>query len=110
MDKRTLAIDCYIQALQKSVYLTEALDALVQHEILMAWEERDLLQHIMPNKQGNDADLHILKYLYEQKLKKYYSSSSQVDISLISHSYHLTMAHLFCRLLIQKRHQTTHNF
>jgi anaphase-promoting complex subunit 6 len=87
LDKRTLAIDCYIQALQKSVYLTEALDALVQHEILMAWEEQDLLLHIMPTKNVNDADLQILKYLYEQKLKKYYTSSSQVSIMPIFHQY-----------------------
>lgn len=80
MDKRTMAIDCYIQALQKSVYLTEALDALLQHEILISWEEKDLIQHIMPNKQQcNDADLKILKHLYEQKLKKYYSTSTQSD-------------------------------
>ncbi|CAG9807552.1 unnamed protein product [Chironomus riparius] len=78
MDKRTLAIDCYIQALHKSVYLTEALDALLQHEVLMSWEEKDLIHLIMPNKQlCNDADLKILKHLYDQKLKKYYSTSNQ---------------------------------
>ena len=77
MDKRALAIDCYIQALQKSVYLSEALDALMQHEMLMAWEERDLIQHILPAQgQCNDADLKILKHLYESKLKKYYSTTS----------------------------------
>lgn len=80
MDKRTLAIDCYIQALQKSVYLTEALDALMQHEMLMAWEEKDLIQHIMPaQQQGNEADLQILKHLYESKLKKYYTAQNQVS-------------------------------
>lgn len=79
MDKRTLAIDCYILALQKSVYLTEALDALFNHEMLMAWEEKDLIQHIMPIQQhGNEADLRILKHLYESKLKKYYTVQSQV--------------------------------
>ena len=73
MDKRTLAIDCYIIALQKSVYITEALDALMQHEMLMAWEEKDLINSIMPTKQnGNEADLKILRHLYESKLKKYY--------------------------------------
>lgn len=73
MDKRTLAIDCYILALQKSVYLTEALDCLMQHEMLMAWEEKDLIHHIMPAEQnGNEADLKILKNLYESKLKSYY--------------------------------------
>jgi len=75
MDKRATAIECYIQALQKSVYMTEALDALMQHEMLMAWEERDLIQHVMPlSQQGNEADLKILKHLYESKLKKYYTT------------------------------------
>lgn len=79
MDKRTLAIDCYILALQKSVYLTEALDALMQHEMLMAWEEMDLINHIMPAQQnGNEADLKILRHLYDSKLKKYYSAQHQV--------------------------------
>ena len=79
MDKRTVAIDCYIQALQKSVYLTEALDALMQHEMLMAWEEKDLLQHILPTVQGgNEADVKILTHLYESKLKKYYTAQCQV--------------------------------
>lgn len=77
MDNRALAIDCYILALQKSVYLTEALDALMQHEMLMAWEERDLINQIMPiQQQCNDADNKILKFLYESKLKKYYTTAS----------------------------------
>lgn len=79
MDKRSLAIDCYIQALQKSVYLTEALDALMQHEMLMAWEEKDLLQNILPTSQhANEVDVKILKHLYESKLKKYYTVQNQV--------------------------------
>jgi anaphase-promoting complex subunit 6 len=87
MDKRTLARDCYVQALQKSVYLTEALDSLLQHEMLMAWEEKELLQSIMPNKaECNEADLKILGYLYDKKLKKYYTTSSQVSLFLINFS------------------------
>ena len=38
MDNRGLAMDYYVQALHKSVYLFESLEALVQHEMLMAWE------------------------------------------------------------------------
>jgi len=38
MDNRNLAMDCYVEALQKSVYCTEALDSLVEHEMLLAWE------------------------------------------------------------------------
>lgn len=79
MDKRSLAVDNYVMALQKSVYLTEALDALLQHEMLMAWEESELINSIMPLKQqcNNETDMAILKHLYEQKLKKYYKTSTQ---------------------------------
>lgn len=75
MDKRSLAIECYVLSLQKSVYQTEALDALFQHEMLMASEEKDLLNAIMPiERQGDEADLKILKHLYESRLKSYYKS------------------------------------
>lgn len=77
MDKRSLAADNYMYALQKSVYLTEALDALLQHEMLVSWEETNLVNNIMPNKQQcNETDLTILKFLYEQKLKKYYKAAT----------------------------------
>lgn len=77
MDKRSLAADNYMFALQKSVYLTEALDALLQHEMLVSWEETNLINNIMPNKQQcNETDLTILKFLYEQKLKKYYKAAT----------------------------------
>lgn len=79
MDKKILAIDCYILALEKSVYLTEALDALMQHEMLKAWEEKELIQQIMPSQHhGNEVDLKILKHLYESKMKKYYTTQNQV--------------------------------
>ncbi|XP_055632512.1 cell division cycle protein 16 homolog [Toxorhynchites rutilus septentrionalis] len=74
MDNRILAMDCYVQALHKSVYCSEALDALVQHEMLMAWEEKELMQHIPMEQQCSDAEKKILKRLYESKLKKYYES------------------------------------
>lgn len=110
MDKRTLAIDCYIQALQKSVYLTEALDALMQHEMLMAWEETDLIQHIMPAPQnGNEADLQILKYLYESKLKKYYTIQNQASRGKFSWTASFNSKHS-CRAIIQRRRQTTRNW
>ncbi|XP_055614198.1 cell division cycle protein 16 homolog [Uranotaenia lowii] len=74
MDNRILAMDCYVQALHKSVYCSEALDALVQHEMLMAWEEKELMQHIPLEQQCSEAERKILKRLYESKLKKYYES------------------------------------
>ncbi|XP_019532299.3 cell division cycle protein 16 homolog [Aedes albopictus] len=74
MDNRILAMDCYVQALHRSVYCSEALDALVQHEMLMAWEEKELMQHIPMDQQCSEAERKILKRLYESKLKKYYES------------------------------------
>lgn len=38
MDNRSSALDFYVQALQKSVFCVEALDALLHHEMLVAWE------------------------------------------------------------------------
>jgi anaphase-promoting complex subunit 6 len=75
MDKRTLAIDCYILSLMKSVYQTEALDALLQHEMLNPEQEKQLLDYIMPTEKKNDeGDLKLLKYLYESRLKSYYKA------------------------------------
>lgn len=47
MDNRGLAMDYYVQALHKSVYCFEALEALVQHEMLMAWEGEAFIKEIM---------------------------------------------------------------
>lgn len=74
MDNRNLAMDSYVLALQKSVYCYESLDALVQHEMLMAWEERVLLEKLPINEQCVDGEDKILRKLYESKLKKYSDS------------------------------------
>lgn len=67
-------MDSYVQALQKSVHCYEALDALVQHEMLMAWEERVLLEKLPISDQCNEGEDKILRKLYESKLKKYSDS------------------------------------
>lgn len=79
MDNRQLAIDCYVQALHLSVYCTEALDALVQHEMLLAVEERDLINHLPFEQQCTDAEAKVLKKLYKAKLKKYYETMLPVN-------------------------------
>lgn len=38
LDNRGMAMDCYVQSLHKSIYMFEALEALVQNEMLMPWE------------------------------------------------------------------------
>lgn len=80
MDNRTLAMDCYVQALHFSVYCTEALDALVQHEMLLASEEKELLAHLPLEQQCSEADSKILNKLYKSKMKKYYESTIMVFI------------------------------
>lgn len=80
MDNRTLAMDSYIQALQFSVYCTEALDALVQHEMLFAWEEKEVIESLPFSQQCTDADTKIIKNLYGSKLKKYFQSVMQEQV------------------------------
>lgn len=79
MDNRTLAMDCYVEALHLSVYCTEALDALVQHEMLLASEEKELITHLPVEAQCMDSDVKVIKKLYENKLKKYYESTLPVS-------------------------------
>ncbi|KAL5288926.1 CDC16 family protein [Megaselia abdita] len=74
MDNRSSALDFYVQALQKSVYCVEALDALLHHEMLVAWEEKELISSLPFSQQCSEADVQLLKLLYESKLKKYYDS------------------------------------
>lgn len=38
LDNRSLAADCYKHALQCDVYNFDAFEALVQHQMLTAWE------------------------------------------------------------------------
>lgn len=82
MDNRTLAMDFYVQALQHSVYCTEALELLSQHEMLMSWEEQNLILHLPFQQQCTEAEAEILKKVYKTKLKKYYESESMVAIIL----------------------------
>lgn len=78
MDNRNLAMECYMQALQLSVHCTEALDSLVQHEMLLAWEEQELLSNLPFAQQCAEADAKIIRKLYKSKLKKYYENECAV--------------------------------
>lgn len=81
MDNRTMAMDCYVEALHLSVYCTEALDALVQHEMLLATEENDLIRHLPADSQCTENEKKILMKLYKSKLKKYHDSALPVSIT-----------------------------
>lgn len=84
MDNRTLAMDCYVQALHLSVYCTEALDALVQHEMLLVSEEKELISHLPVDQQCSEAEGKVLQKLYKSKLKKYYESNVLVSTLFLS--------------------------
>lgn len=81
MDNRVLAMDCYVQALHLSVYCTEALDALVKHEMLLVSEERELIDHLPVDQQCSVAEAKLLIKLYRSKLKKYYEPNVMVTSS-----------------------------
>lgn len=88
MDNRTMAMECYIEALHLSVYCTEALDALVQHEMLLTSEENELIKHLPVDSQCTENEKKILMKLYKAKLKKYHSSALPVQITLWLDSGH----------------------
>ncbi|GJQ84451.1 hypothetical protein Trydic_g15664 [Trypoxylus dichotomus] len=80
MDNRGLASDCYKQALQCDVYCSEAFDSLVQHHMLSANEEEDLINSLPISKQCNTEEASILLMLYRSKLKKYQTPQYTADI------------------------------
>ncbi|EDV93002.1 GH18518 [Drosophila grimshawi] len=84
LDNRGMAMDFYVQALHKSIYCFEALDALVQHEMLMAWEEFELMHHLPLAQQSSDSDAKFILKLYESRLKKYYELISARNAEEIS--------------------------
>nr|KAI8751246.1 putative cell division cycle protein 16 [Biomphalaria glabrata] len=71
MDNRILAADCYREALRLDVYCFEAFDLLVNHHMLTAQEERDLLQSLPFSEQCPPEEAELVKSLYESRLKKY---------------------------------------
>ncbi|EDW14634.1 cell division cycle protein 16 homolog [Drosophila mojavensis] len=84
LDNRGMAMDFYVQALHKSIYCFEALEALVQHEMLMAWEEFELMHHLPLAQQSTEADAKFILKLYESRLKKYYELISARNAEEIS--------------------------
>lgn len=79
MDNRNMAMNCYIEALHLDVHCTEALDALVQHEMLLASEEQELITHLPFDSQCTENERKIIEKLYRSKLKKYHESTLSVS-------------------------------
>ncbi|XP_074658547.1 cell division cycle protein 16 homolog [Tubulanus polymorphus] len=71
MDNRNLAAECFREALQLDVHCYEAFDYLVNNHMLSAQEERDLLESLPFSKQCDLNEIELVRFLYENKLKKY---------------------------------------
>ena len=71
MDNRSLAADCYKEALRQDVYCSEAFELLVSHHMLTAQEEKDLIESLSFSNQCPEDESLLLRFLYESKLKKY---------------------------------------
>lgn len=82
MDNRGLASECFKQALCEDVHNYEAFEALIQHQMLTAWEEHDLLASLPTSNQCSPAEEQLQRQLYESKLKKYDSPAAVANISL----------------------------
>lgn len=79
LENRTMAMTAYIEALHLSVYCTEALDSLVQHDMLFDSQEKELITHLPVDSQCTENESKILLKLYKSKLKKYYESWNGVS-------------------------------
>ncbi|XP_046543202.1 cell division cycle protein 16 homolog [Haliotis rubra] len=71
MDNRQQAAVCFQEALKQDVYCYEAFDLLVNHHMLTAEEERSLLDCLPFQSQCPEEEVDLVKFLYENKLKKY---------------------------------------
>ncbi|KAL8573823.1 hypothetical protein ACOMHN_019096 [Nucella lapillus] len=71
MDNRGLAVECFRHALQQDVYCFEAFDLLVSHHMMSAQEEQGLLGSLPFVNQCPQEEVELLKFLYENHLKKY---------------------------------------
>ncbi|KAL4220240.1 anaphase promoting complex subunit cdc16 [Mactra antiquata] len=85
MDNRTVAMECFRSALRQDVYCFEAFDLLVNHHMLSAQEERELLDSLPFSSQCPSEEEDMIRCLYENKLKKY-DSPKEVTLpdSLVS--------------------------
>lgn len=95
MDNRNMAMNSYIEALHLDVHCTEALDALVQHEMLLASEEQELITHLPFDSQCTENERKIIEKLYKSKLKKYHESTISVCTAYYVIRYTFYIAALF---------------
>ncbi|XP_063235320.1 cell division cycle protein 16 homolog [Bacillus rossius redtenbacheri] len=73
LENRGIAVDYYRQALRADVHCYEAFEALVQHQMLSAQEETELLDSLPVGEQCSAMGGQLLRFLYQSKLKKYHA-------------------------------------
>ncbi|XP_074601392.1 cell division cycle protein 16 [Brevipalpus obovatus] len=71
MDNRGEAVIWYRKALERDVYCFEALDCLIQHQMLSQEEEENLMETLRNDNQGTKEENQLIFYLYQSHLKKY---------------------------------------
>ncbi|XP_013411443.1 cell division cycle protein 16 homolog [Lingula anatina] len=71
LDNRNLAVECLREALREDVYNFEAFDAMIGHHMLMASEEKELLDSLPFSQQCPEEETELIRFLYENRLKKY---------------------------------------
>ncbi|KAH0502455.1 Cell division cycle protein 16-like protein [Microtus ochrogaster] len=77
LDNRTLATYSYKEALKLDVYCFEAFDLLTSHHMLTAQEEKELLDSLPLSKLCAEEQ-ELLRFVFENKLKKYNKPSETV--------------------------------
>nr|CAD7444979.1 unnamed protein product [Timema bartmani] len=80
LENRGIAADYYKQALRTDVHCYEAFEALVQHQMLSASEENELLESLPISEQCSGSEKQLLHLLYQSKLKKYHAPCEDPSI------------------------------
>lgn len=81
MDNRIMAMNSFIEALHLNVHCAEAFEALIQHEMLLATEERELIGNLPFDRQCVDNQRKIIERLYTNKLKKYNETANPTEVT-----------------------------
>ncbi|KAI2660764.1 hypothetical protein H4Q32_008422 [Labeo rohita] len=84
MDNRPLATSSYKEALKLDVYCFEAFDLLTSHHMLTAQEEKDFLDSLPLSQQCTEEEVELLRFLFENKLKKYNKPSEMVVPEIVN--------------------------
>lgn len=84
MDNRIMAMNSFIEALHLNVHCAEAFEALVQHEMLLATEERELIANLPFDRQCADNQRKIVEQLYRSKVKKYNETVNPTEVTNVN--------------------------